>query len=86
MCRAARPAGLAALAIPFRINPRLVRGLDYYGHIAFEITSSQLGAQATLCGSAISKQFMSAYKSVARWAAVIGDSEAADAGTTNALA
>ena len=63
------PAGLAALAIPFRINPRLVRGLDYYGPIAFEITSTQLGAQATLCGSAFSKQFKMAYKSVARWAA-----------------
>ena len=41
---------LAALEIPFRLNPRLVRGLDYYGHTAFEITSSQLGAQATVCG------------------------------------
>jgi histidyl-tRNA synthetase len=43
-------AHLAALAIPFRLNPRLVRGLDYYGHTAFEITSNQLGAQATVCG------------------------------------
>ena len=43
-------AGLEALAIPFTLNPRLVRGLDYYGHTAFEITSSQLGAQATVCG------------------------------------
>ena len=42
--------GLEALAIPYRLNPRLVRGLDYYGHTAFEITSSQLGAQATVCG------------------------------------
>jgi histidyl-tRNA synthetase len=41
---------LAGLEIPFRLNPRLVRGLDYYGHTAFEITSSQLGAQATVCG------------------------------------
>ncbi len=41
---------LETLAIPFRLNPRLVRGLDYYGHTAFEITSSQLGAQATVCG------------------------------------
>jgi histidyl-tRNA synthetase len=43
-------AQLEALAIPFRLNPRLVRGLDYYGHTAFEVTSSQLGAQATVCG------------------------------------
>ncbi|MCP9888757.1 histidine--tRNA ligase [Cyanobium sp. ATX 6A2] len=42
--------GLEALAIPFELNPRLVRGLDYYSHTAFEITSSQLGAQATVCG------------------------------------
>jgi histidyl-tRNA synthetase len=43
-------AGLDALAIPFSLNPRLVRGLDYYSHTAFEITSDQLGAQATVCG------------------------------------
>ena len=43
-------AGLAALGIPFSLNPRLVRGLDYYSHTAFEITSDQLGAQATVCG------------------------------------
>ena len=41
---------LEALQIPFNINPRLVRGLDYYCHTAFEITSDQLGAQATVCG------------------------------------
>jgi histidyl-tRNA synthetase len=41
---------LEALRIPFVLNPRLVRGLDYYGHTAFEITSNQLGAQATVCG------------------------------------
>jgi histidyl-tRNA synthetase len=41
---------LSRLEIPFVLNPRLVRGLDYYGHTAFEITSSQLGAQATVCG------------------------------------
>ncbi|WP_411868597.1 histidine--tRNA ligase [Vulcanococcus limneticus] len=47
---AAVQAGLEALGIPFQLNPRLVRGLDYYSHTAFEITSSQLGAQATVCG------------------------------------
>jgi histidyl-tRNA synthetase len=36
---------LTVLGIPFRINPRLVRGLDYYCLTAFEITSSHLGAQ-----------------------------------------
>ena len=43
-------AGLQALGIPYRLNPRLVRGLDYYSHTAFEITSTDLGAQATVCG------------------------------------
>jgi len=42
--------GLEDLAIPFQINPRLVRGLDSYAHTAFEVTSNQLGAQATVCG------------------------------------
>ena len=41
---------LQQLAIPFQVNTRLVRGLDYYGDTAFEITSDQLGAQATVCG------------------------------------
>lgn len=41
-------AGLAALAIPFRVNPRLVRGLDYYCHTAFEFTTEALGAQGTV--------------------------------------
>ncbi|HGY5553641.1 MAG TPA: histidine--tRNA ligase [Prochlorococcus sp.] len=41
---------LKALQIPFHLNPHLVRGLDYYCHTAFEITSDQLGAQATVCG------------------------------------
>ena len=36
---------LGALGIPWRLNPRLVRGLDYYCLTAFEITSSHLGAQ-----------------------------------------
>src|SRR5215831_741706 len=37
--------GLAAIAIPYRLNPRLVRGLDYYCLTSFEITSTHLGAQ-----------------------------------------
>lgn len=41
---------LTNLGIPFNLNPRLVRGLDYYTHTAFEIQSSDLGAQATVCG------------------------------------
>tara|TARA_Y100001978_G_scaffold201951_1_gene221567 strand:- start:1525 stop:2799 length:1275 start_codon:yes stop_codon:yes gene_type:complete len=38
------------LKIPFKENFKLVRGLDYYNHTAFEITSGALGAQATVCG------------------------------------
>jgi len=38
------------LNIPYEINNNLVRGLDYYSHTAFEITSEHLGSQATVCG------------------------------------
>ena len=38
------------LKIPFIENEKLVRGLDYYTHTAFEITSGELGSQATVCG------------------------------------
>ena len=38
------------LNIPYKINTNLVRGLDYYCHTAFEITSDHLGSQATVCG------------------------------------
>lgn len=41
-------AGLDSLAIPYTVNPRLVRGLDYYGHTAFEFTTTALGAQGTV--------------------------------------
>ncbi|MEO0541041.1 MAG: histidine--tRNA ligase [Cyanobacteria bacterium P01_A01_bin.105] len=41
---------LTALGIAYTINPRLVRGLDYYTHTAFEIQSADLGSQATVCG------------------------------------
>jgi len=41
-------AGLAALGIPFALNPKLVRGLDYYCHTVFEFTTAQLGAQGTV--------------------------------------
>jgi len=35
--------------IPFTINPRLVRGLDYYNRTVFEWVSEELGAQGTIC-------------------------------------
>lgn len=40
--------GLRLLDIPFRENPHLVRGLDYYCHTAFEFTTQTLGAQGTV--------------------------------------
>jgi histidyl-tRNA synthetase len=38
-----------AAGIAYRINPRLVRGLDYYNGLVYEWTTSALGAQGTLC-------------------------------------
>tara|TARA_B110000196_G_C21141322_1_gene663954 strand:- start:649 stop:1920 length:1272 start_codon:yes stop_codon:yes gene_type:complete len=38
------------LKIPFKINANLVRGLDYYNGMIFEITSDSIGAQSALCG------------------------------------
>ena len=40
--------GLNALGIPFVVNPRLVRGLDYYRHTVFEFVTDSLGAQGTV--------------------------------------
>ncbi len=40
---------LSAQGIEFRINPGLVRGLDYYGRTVFEWTTEALGAQGTVC-------------------------------------
>jgi histidyl-tRNA synthetase len=43
--------GLRAVGIPYEIDPRLVRGLDYYTHTLFEFQSSALGtAQSTILG------------------------------------
>jgi histidyl-tRNA synthetase len=39
---------LAQLGVPFVENPRIVRGLDYYSHTAFEFVTSRLGAQGTV--------------------------------------
>jgi histidyl-tRNA synthetase len=39
---------LGRLGVPFRENPRIVRGLDYYSHTAFEFVTQHLGAQGTV--------------------------------------
>ncbi len=41
---------LDRLGIGFRENPRIVRGLDYYSHTAFEFVTERLGAQGTVMG------------------------------------
>jgi histidyl-tRNA synthetase len=41
-------AGLDTLKIPYKRNPHLVRGLDYYSHTAFEVTTTNLGSQGTV--------------------------------------
>ncbi len=43
-------AYLDLAGIPFVVNPRIVRGLDYYNRTVFEITSNVLGAQSAVCG------------------------------------
>lgn len=41
---------LTDAGIPYRVNPRLVRGLDYYNLTVYEWVTDKLGAQATVCG------------------------------------
>ncbi|MEO7010654.1 MAG: ATP phosphoribosyltransferase regulatory subunit, partial [Caldimonas sp.] len=43
-------AVLDAAGLEYRINPRLVRGLDYYNLTVFEWVTERLGAQGTVCG------------------------------------
>ncbi len=40
---------LDAVGVKYRLNPRLVRGLDYYGKTVFEWVTDELGAQGTVC-------------------------------------
>ncbi len=42
--------GLDLLGIKYKVNDRLVRGLDYYAHTVFELTTDKLGAQGTVLG------------------------------------
>ena len=43
-------AALDAVGLAYRINPRLVRGMDYYNLTVFEWVTDQLGSQGTVCG------------------------------------
>ncbi len=41
---------LEAIGIKYSVNPKIVRGLDYYTKTVFEIISNSIGAQGTVCG------------------------------------
>ena len=41
---------LKAIDLPYKINPFIVRGLDYYTKTVFELVSGEIGAQGTVCG------------------------------------
>lgn len=43
-------ASLDAVGQPYRVNPRLVRGMDYYNLTVFEWVTERLGSQGTVCG------------------------------------
>jgi histidyl-tRNA synthetase len=67
---------LTALEIPYTINTRLVRGLDYYNGLVFEFKSEYLGAQDSFCGGGrydyLSKNFSSKEKVISALGAGIG--------------
>ena len=46
-------AGLDALGVAYRVNPSLVRGLDYYAHSVFEWVTTELGSQAAVCAGGV---------------------------------
>ncbi len=41
---------LTLVGIPYKVNPNIVRGLDYYTKTVFEFVSTSIGAQGTVCG------------------------------------
>lgn len=41
---------LTSAGLPFNVNPRIVRGLDYYTRTVFEFVTNALGSQGTVCG------------------------------------
>jgi histidyl-tRNA synthetase len=43
-------ASLTAMGIPFEVDPKIVRGLDYYTKTVFEFVSDDIGSQGTICG------------------------------------
>ena len=53
---------LKLLKIPFKVNPHLVRGLDYYNDVVFEVTSKELGSQTALGGGGRFDTLLSQFK------------------------
>ena len=49
---AAVRAALDAAGLAYRVNPRMVRGLDYYNLSVFEFVTDRLGSQGTVCAGA----------------------------------
>jgi histidyl-tRNA synthetase len=43
-------SSLTAMGIPFEVDPKIVRGLDYYTKTVFEFVSDDIGSQGTICG------------------------------------
>lgn len=43
-------ASLDSMGIAYKVDPKIVRGLDYYNRTVFEFVSSNIGAQGTVCG------------------------------------
>ena len=43
-------ANLTAMGIEYKVDPNIVRGLDYYTKTAFEFVTTSIGAQGTVCG------------------------------------
>jgi histidyl-tRNA synthetase len=72
---AAVTAGLDAAGVAWVRNPRLVRGLDYYRHTAFEFVTDQLGAQGTVLAGGrydgLIEQLGGPYTPAVGWAAGI---------------
>lgn len=59
-------AYLTALGIDFEINPKLVRGLDYYNKTVFEWVTDKLGSQATVCAGGRYDGLIGQLKSIGR--------------------
>ncbi len=64
---------LAQAGIPYTVNERLVRGLDYYNRTVFEWVTTSLGAQGTVCAGAVTTAWSSSWvaapprRSVSPW-------------------